>query len=204
MFSTKMSKVAPSLTSMVALVFPPTRISVAWRTYTDKNFSINISIIYLFIYFHLLLVKELPCWTSGHTENNLLKRRIASKWGKVCDDGNPEITLVKVTTLPFLSRFFRFSFQFVHLLNTTRLSCNQKEQISKQRIIMWPKWQNVCRKFQVHLSSLNSHFQRNKLRWNCESTTFVLHTWFTNTIPLSRSPGIPRSAAGPLTGIIVR
>lgn len=139
---------------MVALVFPPTRISVAWRTYTDKNFSINISIIYLFIYFHLLLVKELPCWTSGHTENNLLKRRIASKWGKVCDDGNPEITLVKVTTLPFLSRFFRFSFQFIHLLSTTRLSCNQKEQISKQRIIMWPKGQNVCRKFQVHLTRI--------------------------------------------------
>lgn len=154
MFSTRMSKVAPSLTSIVALVFPPTRISVAWRTYTDKNFSINISIIYLFIYFHLLLVKELPCWTSGHTENNLLKRRIASKWGKVCDDGNPEITLVKVTTLPFLSRFFRFSFQFIHLLSTTRLSCNQKEQISKQRVIMWPKWQNVCRKFQVHLTRI--------------------------------------------------
>lgn len=135
---------------MVALVFPPTRISVAWRTYTDKNFSINISIIYLFIYFHLLLVKELPCWTSRHTENNLLKRRIAAKWCRVCDDGNPEITLVKVTTLPFLFRFFRFSFQFIHLLNVTRLSCNQKEQISKQRVIMWPKWQNVCRKFQVH------------------------------------------------------
>lgn len=154
MFSTRMSKVAPSLTSIVALVFPPTRISVAWRTYTDKNFSINISIIYLFIFIYCLL-KSCPAEPLGTRRTISLKDALASKWGKVCDDGNPEITLVKVTTLPFLSRFFRFSFQFIHLLNTTRLfSCNQKEQISKQRVIMWPKWQNVCRKFQVHLTRI--------------------------------------------------
>jgi len=37
MFSTRMSKVAPALTLMVASVLPPTRIRVAWRTFQTKQ-----------------------------------------------------------------------------------------------------------------------------------------------------------------------